>query len=179
MLIKILIILGVLLVVFVIIVATRPDEFRVTRRATISAPPAAVFAHVNDLHKWQAFSPWAKMDPAAKTSFAGPVAGVGAVFTWAGNKQVGEGSMTITESRPHELIRFRLDFLKPFAGTNTAEFTFTPEDGRTVVAWTMSGKSNFLFKAIGLFMNCEKMVGGQFDQGLANLKAIVESESKS
>lgn len=179
MLIKILIVLAILVVVFVIIVATRPDEFRVTRSAAISAPPAAVFAHVNDLHKWQAFSPWAKMDPAAKTTFAGPSAGVGAVFTWAGNKQVGEGSMTITESRPHELIRFRLDFVKPFAGTNTAEFTFTPEGAGTVVAWTMSGKSNFVFKAIGLFMNCEKMVGGQFDEGLASLKVIVESEPKS
>ena len=179
MLVTLLIVLAVLVVVFVIIVAMRPDKFRVTRSATIAAPPAAVFVHVNDLHKWQAFSPWAKMDPAAKTSFAGPLAGVGAVFTWAGNKQVGEGSMTITESRPCDLIRFRLDFIKPFAGTNTAEFTFTPEGAGTVVAWTMSGKNTFLFKAVGLFMNCEKIVGGQFDQGLASLKAIVQSESKS
>ena len=179
MLVTLLIVPAVLVVVFVIIVAMRPDEFRVTRRASISAPPAAVFVHVNDLHKWQAFSPWAKMDPVAKTSFAGPLAGVGAVFTWAGNKQVGEGSMTITESRPCELIRFRLDFVKPFEGTNTAEFTFTPEGAGTVVAWTMSGKNTFLFKAVGLFMNCEKIVGGQFDQGLASLKAIVEAEPKS
>jgi len=174
MLIQILIVLAVIVVVFVVIVAMRPSEFHVERSAAMSAPSPAVFAWVNDLHKWQEFSPWAKMDPAAKTTFSGPSDGVGAVFEWAGNKQVGEGRMTIVESRPNELIRFRLDFLKPFAATNTAEFTFRPDSDQTVVTWSMSGKSNFMFKAMGLFMNCEKMVGGQFEQGLATLKALVE-----
>ncbi|MFA6288180.1 MAG: SRPBCC family protein [Opitutaceae bacterium] len=174
MLIKILIVLSIIVVVFVVVVSLRPSEFRVERSAAMAAPPAVVFAQVNDLRQWQEFSPWAKMDPAAKTTFAGPAYGVGAAFEWSGNKQVGEGRMTIIESRPHELIRFRLDFVKPFAGTNTAEFTFKPEGGKTTVTWSMTGKNNFLFKAVGLFMNCDKMVGGQFEQGLANLKALVE-----
>ncbi|MDF3056042.1 MAG: polyketide cyclase [Rariglobus sp.] len=175
---KILVGLVVILAAFVVIVATRPDDFRVTRSATIVAPPAAVFAQVNDLHKWQEFSPWAKIDPAAKVIFEGPPAGTGAVFGWSGNKDVGEGRMTIVESRPHELIRFKLDFVKPFEGTNIAEFTFKPEGAQTIVTWSMSGKNNFLFKAVGLFMNCDKMLGDQFEQGLANLKTIVESAPK-
>lgn len=178
MLAKILILLAVLVIGFIAVVAMRPDEFIVTRTARVSAPPAVVFAQVNDLHKWQDFSPWAKMDPAAKVTFDGPSAGTGAAFAWAGNKQVGEGRMTIIESRPHDLIRFRLDFVKPFAGTNQAEFVFTPEGDQTVVSWSMSGKNNFLFKAVGLFMDCDKMVGSQFEQGLANLKALVEPANK-
>ena len=175
MLIKILIVLAILVVVFVVVVSLRPSEFRVERSVVMAAPPAVIFAQVNDLRQWQEFSPWAKMDPAAKNTFAGPAYGVGAGFEWAGNKQVGEGRMTIIESRPHELIRFRLDFVKPFAGTNTAEFTFKPKGDQTTVTWSMTGKNNFLFKAVGLFMDCDKMVGGQFEQGLASLKALVES----
>jgi uncharacterized protein YndB with AHSA1/START domain len=174
---KILIVLAVLIIVFVIIVALRPDEFIVTRSASIPAPPAVVFSQVNDLHNWQAWSPWAKLDPAAKNSFEGPPAGNGAIFRWAGNKQVGEGSMTITESQPNDLVRFRLEFLKPFANTCTAEFTFKPEGGQTLVTWSMSGKNNFMFKAVGLFMNCDKMVGAQFEQGLANLKSVVADKN--
>ena len=175
MLLTILIVIAVLIALFCIVVALRPDEFCVSRSATIFAPPAVVFGYVNDLHKWQEFSPWAKLDPAAKNSFEGPGSGVGASFAWAGNGKVGEGRMTITESRPDELIRFRLDFLKPFAATNTAEFTFKSEEGKTIVTWSMSGKSNFFFKAMGLFMNCDKMVGAQFSEGLANLKALAEA----
>lgn len=174
---KILIVLAVLIIVFVIIVALRPDEFVVTRSASIPAPPAAVFAQVNNLHNWQAWSPWAKLDPAAKNSFEGPPAGTGAIFRWAGNKQVGEGSMTITDSRPNDLVRFKLEFLKPFANTCVADFTFKPEGGQTRVTWSMSGKNNFMFKAVGLFMDCDKMVGAQFEQGLENLKSVIAGKN--
>lgn len=169
---KILIVLGVLLVVFVIIVALQPSEFRVVRAASISASPAVVFAQVNDLHNWRAWSPWEKLDPAAKNTFEGAPAGTGASLAWAGNNEVGEGRMTITESRPNELIRFKLEFIKPFAATNTAEFTFVPEGDKTVVTWSMAGKNNFMFKAAGLFMNCDKMIGGQFEKGLTDLNAV-------
>jgi Polyketide cyclase / dehydrase and lipid transport len=171
---KILIGVALIIVIFVAIVATRPDEFRVTRSATFSATPSQLFEHVNDLHKWQTWSPWAKLDPAAKLTFDGPQAGTGAAFSWVGNKEVGEGKMTITESRPTELVRFRLEFVKPFAGTNDAEFTFKPDGNKTVVTWSMSGKNNFLFKAVGLFMDCDKMVGGEFEKGFANLRSVVE-----
>lgn len=160
---------AVAVIMFLAVVATRPAAFRVTRSAAISAPPPAVFAQVNDLRKWDAWSPWAKLDPAAKATFEGPPAGTGAAFSWAGNNKIGEGRMTITESHPNELVRFKLKFIKPFKASNTAEFTFRPEGNRTVVTWTMSGTNNFMSKAIGLFINCDKMVGGQFEQGLANM----------
>lgn len=170
----ILVVLTLIVIAFVAIIATRPAEFRVTRSAALSAPPAAVFAQVNDLHRWQAWSPWARLDPAARETFEGPPAGVGAAFSWAGNRNIGEGRMAITESRPNELIRFRLEFLKPFKAVNTAEFTFRPEGDHTVVTWSMSGTNNFISKAVGLFINCEKMVGGQFERGLANMRSVVE-----
>lgn len=178
MLITTLIALVAIVVVFVIVVAMRPAEFRVTRTATLSAPAPTVFAQVNDLHNWEAWSPWAKLDPAAKKCFEGPPAGAGAIFTWAGNNKVGEGRMTITESRPSELIRFQLEFLKPFKATNGAEFTFKSERNQTVVTWSMFGKNNFISKAIGLFMDCDKMVGGQFEQGLAQMKSVAEAAAK-
>ena len=165
--------------VFVVIVALRPSEFRVTRSATISGPPDRVFTQVNDLHNWEAWSPWVKIDPAAKTTYNGPPAGVGAAFSWAGNAKVGEGTMTIIESRAPELVRFRLEFLKPFKGTNTAEFTFKPEGNGTTVTWSMYGKNNFIAKAMCMFMDMDKMVGGQFEKGLASIKSIVESAPKN
>ncbi len=178
MLIKILIALAVIVVVFVGLVALQPSEFRVARSATISAPAPAVFAQVNDFHNWEAWSPWAKLDPAMKQTYDGAPAGTGAIYTWAGNNQVGEGRMTLTESRPNELIRIKLEFLKPFEATNIAEFTFTPEDNQTAVTWSMAGKSNFIAKAVHLFVNMDKMVGGKFEEGLARMKSVVEAAPK-
>ena len=178
MLIKILIALAVIVVVLVSIVALQPSDFRVARSATISAPPPAVFAQVNDFHKWEAWNPWGKIDPAMKQTYEGAPAGVGAIYTWVGNKNVGEGRMTLTESRPSDLIRIKLEFFKPFAGTNIAEFTFKPAGNQTAVTWSMAGKNNFMAKAIHLFMNMDKMIGGQFETGLAQMKLIVEAALK-
>jgi Polyketide cyclase / dehydrase and lipid transport len=175
---KFLIAIAAIIVVFVVVVALQPSEFRIVRSATISAPAPAVFAQVNDFHNWEAWSPWAKLDPAAKATFEGPSTGTGAIFKWAGNKEVGEGSMTITGSRPSDLIRIKLEFLRPFEATNSAEFTFKPEGNRTAVTWSMEGKNNFIAKAVCLFMNMDKMVGGQFEQGLAQMKAVVEAAPK-
>ena len=107
--------------------------------AAISAPPPAILRQVNDFHNWQAWSPWAKLDPMMTQTYAGEPAGKGAVYTWAGNNEVGEGKMTLMESRPNELIQIKLEFLKPFAATNTAEFTFKPDGDRTVVTWSHDG----------------------------------------
>jgi hypothetical protein len=172
-------IIAAVIIVFVIVVAMRPAEFRVTRSTSITAPASAVFAQVNDFHKWEAWSPWAKMDPAAKNSFNGATAGTGAGFAWSGNNKVGEGSMTIAESRPNGLIRINLEFLKPFKASSMAEFTFKQEGNQTVVTWSMSGKNKFIGKAISLFMDCDNMVGGQFEQGLANMKSVSEAAAKS
>ena len=172
---KVLIILAVIVVGFLAVVALRPAEFRVIRTATISAPPPAVFAQVNDLHNWEAWSPWGKLDPGMKQTYAGTPAGTGAIYTWAGNSQVGEGRMTITESNPSDLIRLKLEFLKPFAATCTSEFTFRPAGDQTAVSWSMAGKNKFIAKAFSLFMNTEKMVGGDFERGLAQLRSVAET----
>jgi len=174
--ITIILILIALAVVAVLVLASRqPDIFSVTRMDTISAPTSAIFPHVNNLHKWEAWSPWAKLDPNAKNGFTGPEEGVGANMSWAGNNKVGVGSMTITKSRPSDFIQFKLEFQKPMQATNTAEFSFKPDGDKTTVTWTMSGTSNFMSKIMGLLMNCDKMVGGQFEKGLASLKEVVES----
>jgi len=176
---KIIIGLGVIIVVFLVVVARQPSEFSVNRTAKMNAPAQIVFRQVNDFHKWEAWSPWAKKDPQAKNSFEGAPAGKGAQFSWDGNKDVGAGRMTITESRPYELILINLEFFKPFKGVNTTEFTFMPEGQGTVMSWTMSGKKNFISKAICMFMSMDKMVGGDFEKGLAEIKAISEREAAS
>jgi hypothetical protein len=171
--------LAFITLIFFVIVAGQPDEFVVSRAGKFSTPPEIIFWHVNDFHKWEAWSPWAKLDPACRYSYAGSAAGTGALFSWSGNNKVGEGNMTILESRPDELVRIKLEFLKPFKATSTSEFTFKPEGYQTAVTWSMSGKNNFMAKAMGLVMNCDKMVGGDFERGLANLKSIVEKSMKS
>ncbi|HEY5768348.1 MAG TPA: SRPBCC family protein [Terrimicrobium sp.] len=171
----ILIALAAIAVVFAGIVAMQPSEFRITRKATIAAPAQTIFAQVNDFHKWTAWSPWEKIDPALQRTYEGAPAGPGAVYSWAGNNQSGEGRMTIVESRPSNLVRIKLEFFKPFAATHTAEFTFEPEGDRTAVTWSMTGENKFLAKGIGLVMNMDKMIGGQFEQGLAELKSVAEA----
>ena len=141
-------------------------------------PPPAVFAQVNDFHKWETWNPWGKIDPGMKLTYEGAPAGTGAVYTWCGNNEVGEGRMTITESRPSDLIRIQLEFFKPFKATNAAAFTFKPEGGETAVTWSMTGAKNFVAKAIHLFMSMDKMIGDQFEKGLAEMKSIVETAPK-
>lgn len=172
---KILIGVGAVLAIFLIVVAMQPSTFRIERSATMAAPAADVFAQVNDFHKWEAWSPWAKLDPAAKNTFDGPSSGVGAGFAWEGNDQVGVGRMTITESKPAERIAIKLEFLKPFASTAATEYTFKGDGKQTTMTWTMTGEKNFVSKMMCLFMNMDKMVGGQFETGLASIKGIVEA----
>ena len=173
---KILLGLIVAVVVLVIVVAMQPDEYRIERSATMDAPVAAVFEQVNDLHKWNAWSPWAKLDPNAKNTFEGAESGEGAIFKWAGNDEVGEGKMTIVESKPHELVNIQLDFIKPFESTGNSEFAFKPEGDKTTVTWAMYGKHSFIEKGVCMFMNMDKMLGGNFETGLASLKKVVETE---
>src|SRR5215207_10159075 len=170
MLIKILIGIVVVVTLLTIFIATRPSEFSVSRSANMAATPAAVFAQLNDFHKWEAWSPWVKMDPNAKSTFEGPTSGEGAKFTWDGNNEVGAGNMIITESVPDDHVRIRLEFVRPFAGVNDTLFTIKPAGDKTDVIWTMSGRNNFMAKAMSLFMDCDKMVGPQFEKGLANME---------
>jgi len=171
----ILLALAVIIVGLVIVIAMQPADFRIERSTTIAAPPEEVFAQVNDFHAWQDWSPWAKLDPAAKNTYEGPPAGTDAVFKWSGNNEVGEGMMTIVESKPNELVRIKLDFIRPFAATNTAQFNFKPEADGTAVTWSMYGPNNFMSKAIHLVMDMDKMLGSDFEKGLADMKSKAEA----
>jgi hypothetical protein len=157
-------------------VAMQPDHFRIERRATVNAPPQAVFIQVNDFRKWDDWSPWAKLDPDAKVAFEGPQAEQGAVFKWSGNDKVGEGKMTLVESKPAELVRIQQDFVKPFEGSAIMEFAFRPQPGSTEVVWTMHGPMNLVSKAICLVMNMEKTLGPEMEKGLAQVKAAAEGQ---
>lgn len=168
--------LVLLVIAAVIVVALQPADYRLTRSTVIAAPAAAVFAQVNDLRQWDDWSPWAKLDPAAKVTFAGPPAGTGAVFEWAGNDKVGAGTMTITGSKPNERVATRTDFIKPFEGTSHSEFIFSQMGDQTNVIWTMSGTHNFIGKAMCLVMSMEAMLGPDFEKGLAQLKQVVEGK---
>lgn len=170
--------LAVSIIALAVVVAIQPDNFRVTRSATVSAPASAVFAQVDDLRNWETWNPWQKKDPAMKVTFSGPPAGLGASYSWVGNNEVGEGRMTITESRPGEFVRLKLEFMKPFSGTNIVDFTFKPEGDKTAVIWSMEGKINYLAKALHLVMNMDKMVGGDFEKGLADMKVAAEAAPK-
>lgn len=179
---RILIGLGVvatLILLFVIVVATRPSEFRISRSTAIAAPPEIVFEQVNNLRNWDGWSPWAKLDPNAKHSFDGPEEGEGAAFLWSGNDKIGEGDMKIVESEPPKLVRMKLHFVRPMEDTCDTEFTFQPQGKETKITWTMSGKQNFVGKAICMFMNMDKMVGDQFNEGLGSMKQIAEAKAKA
>ena len=165
----ILLALSLIAFLFIIVIAGRPDEFVVSRATRISAPPDKVFPRVNELRKWEDWSPWAKLDPDAKSMFEGPAAGVGSDMSWDGNKKVGAGKMTIIESKPSDLVRIRLEFLRPFQATNTAEFKFKPETPQTFVKWSMTGRNNFFFKAFSLLANFDDMIGKDFEKGWPGL----------
>ena len=173
---KILIALAAIILIFIVVVAMQPSDFRVERTTTIAAPVDTVFAQVNDFHKWEAWSPWAKLDPEAKVAFEGPEAGQGTVMTWAGNDKVGEGKMTLVESHPSDLIKIKVDFVQPFEGTMNSEFAFKLEGDQTAVTWAMTGHHNFIEKAFCLVMNGTKMLGDDIEQGLAQMKSVVEAK---
>jgi uncharacterized protein YndB with AHSA1/START domain len=175
MLTTILIAVAVLLAGLLIYAATRPDSFRIERSASIKAPPEKIFALINDLHRWTSWSPWEKIDPALKRTYSGPQSGKGAAYAWEGNSKVGSGRMEITDAAPSSNVVIKLDFFKPFEAHNTAEFTLAPGTQGTTVTWAMFGPSPFVSKLMGIFCNMDRMVGAQFEQGLANLKANSET----
>jgi hypothetical protein len=162
----------------VAIVARQPSGYRVARSATIAASPAVLFPYVDDLVKFNTWNPWLKVDPTAQVTYYGAPAGQSASMAWSGDRNVGQGRMTIIESRPNDRIRLRLDFVKPFASTAHAEFGFVPEDGHTVVTWSMWGENSLMAKAMALVMDMDAMIGGQFEKGLADLKGRIEATAK-
>ena len=176
---KILIAVAVLFVCLIgglcVAISLQPSTFSVQRSAIMGAPPAEVFAQVNDLKAWDAWSPWKKLDPNAKMTISDPSAGKGATIAWAGNKEIGEGKMTILDSKPDELVDLEQAFIKPFEGKARLVFTFAAEEDGTKVTWKMHGTNDFLGKAICMFMDMDSTLGTPFDEGLANMKAVVEN----
>ncbi len=163
-----------ILLVLMLTAALQSSHFSVSRSATINAPAWKVFVQVNDLHNWNEWSPWAKMDPEAKNEFKGPRSGRGATLNWDGNRKVGKGSMKITESRPYKRVKFDLAFEKPMKDESTATFDFASKAGKTTVTWSMQGERGYMGKLMGLIFGCERIIGNQFDKGLDNLAARVE-----
>ena len=155
--------------------ATRPDRFRVERATNIKAPPEKIFALVDDLRRHGLWSPWEKKDPAMRRTFSGATSGVGATYEWEGNKNIGKGRMEIAEVSPPSKITFKLDFIKPFEAHNMAEFTLDARGDDTNVTWAIYGPSPLLSKVMSLFCSMDKMIGREFETGLANLKAITET----
>jgi uncharacterized protein YndB with AHSA1/START domain len=174
MLVNVLLALAILLVVLAAFVATRPGDFRIVRTRAVAAPPERVHALINDFHNWPAWSPWEKMDTAMTRTYSGAPSGVGAVYAWSGNKKVGTGQMKITGAEPDSSLTIALDFVTPFESHNTTIFTLSPSGDSTTVTWTMSGPSPYLSKVMSVFVSMDRMVGPDFEAGLANLKTVVE-----
>ena len=172
---KIIVIVIVLAVVALLVYAAmQPADFRIERSTTVKAPPERIYPLIADLRAWGPWSPWEKKDPAMKRTFSGPDSGVGAAYGWEGDKNVGTGKMTILEATAPGKVVIKLEFLKPFEATSTAEFTLQPQGDATAITWAMAGKNNFLAKVMCVFMNMDKMVGTDFEAGLAGLKALAE-----
>ncbi len=172
----ILIVVVVIVVLLLIIVAMQPGTFRVERSTSIAAPAATVFANVNDFRRWKEWSPWENIDKNLQQTYEGPPQGTGSMYSWSG-KKTGSGRMTITESNPNRFIKIKLEFFKPFRAANTAEFTFVPDGNQTAVTWLMYGDKNMLAKAMHMMVSMDKMVGGMFEQGLRQLKAVSEGSA--
>jgi Polyketide cyclase / dehydrase and lipid transport len=157
-----------------ILVSLQPSTYHVSRSASLAAPAGQVFDQVNTLKNWERWSPWMKLDPAMKKTYDGPSSGTGASTTWNGNQKAGEGRMTIVESRPNDLLRLKLEFVRPFAAAAEIQFTFEPAGEKTAATWTMSGANNCVGKAFCLFINQDKMIGKDFETGLAQLEKAAQ-----
>ena len=171
------IVVVVLIVVVMGLAMTKPDSFRVERSMTIQAAPEKVFAQIDDFHNWAAWSPWEKLDPAMKKTFSGAPTGKGAAYAWEGNSKVGAGSMEILDAASPAKVVIKLDFLRPFEGHNTAEFSIAPAGvGASTVTWAMYGPSPFMTKVMMVFTSMDGLIGKDFENGLANLKSVSESK---
>ncbi|MCA0277177.1 MAG: SRPBCC family protein [Proteobacteria bacterium] len=171
------IILGIIVLAVLAILAiaaTKPNNFVVQRTTDIAAAPETVFALIDDFHKWRDWSPWEGLDPDLRRKMSGAQSGRGAVYEWDGNKKVGSGRMEIVEAAAPNKVAIKLDFLRPFEAHNMAEFTIVPQGQTTRVNWAMRGPSLFMTKVMQTVMNFDKMIGKDFEKGLANLKAIAE-----
>jgi hypothetical protein len=170
------IVLAIAILIVLGLASAKPDTFSVRRSVVMQAPAEAIFPLINSFHQWAKWSPWENKDPAMKRDYSGAESGKGAVYAWDGNKNVGSGRMEILDASSPSKITIKLDFFKPFEGHNTAEFTFVRERdaSATNVIWVMQGPSSFMTKMMQVFMDLDKMIGRDFEAGLANLKTLTE-----
>lgn len=170
------ILLGLLVAIALVLLfaLTRPDAFRVERSIAIKADPAKVYALLNDFHFFGKWSPWEALDPAMKVTYSGPASGPGAIYEWSGNDAVGAGRMEILKTVPNAQVTVKLDFLQPFEGHNTSEYTLSASGDATTVTWAMFGPSPYISKVMGLFVSMDRMIGKDFERGLTQLKAVAE-----
>jgi uncharacterized protein YndB with AHSA1/START domain len=170
----ILLLIGAVALALLAYVAAQPDDFRIERSQTIKAPPEVVFALINDLHHFNSWNPFALIDPSLKIVYIGPESGTGAAYEWEGTGRAGKGRMEIAESVSPSRVTMRLEFMKPFAAKNIAEFTITPVGASSQVAWAMTGHNAYFQKVMATLFNMDRMVGGQFAAGLSTLKGLAE-----
>jgi uncharacterized protein YndB with AHSA1/START domain len=170
----VLIVIAVLVAAVLVVAATRPDDFSVQRSASIKAPPEKIYPMLADFRQWPAWSPWEKLDPDMKRTLSGPASGPGATYAWQGSSKVGAGRMEIRQVTAPTKVEIQLDFIKPFEGHNVTDFTLVPRGDATEVTWLMRGPAPFVSKLMGVFVDMDKMIGKDFEAGLANLKAASE-----
>jgi carbon monoxide dehydrogenase subunit G len=167
-------VIPVLLVLVLIYGAFKPGDFRVQRTIAINAPPEKIFPLINDFHNWRSWSPWEKLDPNMKRTLTGPASGQGAAYEWDGNNKAGKGRMEITGSVPSSKVAIKLDFIRPMEGSDAVEFTLQPNGNSTKVTWEMSGPLTYPGRVMTIFVSMDKLIGGDFEKGLANMKAAAE-----
>jgi uncharacterized protein YndB with AHSA1/START domain len=165
---------GVFVVAVLIIAATKPDTFQVQRSASIKAPPDKIFPLINDYRQWTAWSPYETKDPQMKRTYGVTASGKGATYAWEGNGNVGSGNMMIADATPPSKVMIKLNMLKPIEAHNDVAFTLVPQADGTTVTWNMQGQVPYFAKIIHMFLDMDKMVGGDFEVGLANLKTLAE-----
>ncbi len=167
--------LAVIILALLGFAATKPDTFRLERSASIKAAPEVIFSHLHDFRSWRNWSPWEELDPALQRTYSGAALGVGAVYEWKGNSEVGAGRMEIVEAVPSSRLNLKLDFIAPFEAHNTTEFTLTPAGEATKITWAMTGPNPYLSKLFSLFFDMDKVVGKDFETGLDKLKSVAEA----
>ncbi|MFL6835706.1 MAG: SRPBCC family protein [Bradyrhizobium sp.] len=168
------VILAIAIAVVLVLALTKPSIFRVQRTTTVKAPAEKIFPLINDFHQWSAWSPYEHKDPAMKRTYSGAASGMGAVYAWEGDKNVGSGRMEILDASAASKIVIKLDFFKPFEAHNTAEFTMLPQGDATILTWLMHGPAPFMHRVMQVFMNIDSMIGKDFEAGLDNLKKLTE-----
>ena len=172
---KISLVLGVLVAGVLIFTAFKSDEMYVSREMVILASPEALFPYINNTQKSYEWMPWAEGDSGIEIKYSGPLEGIGAKASWNG-KQMGVGTSEVVESIANKVVKTKLEYTKPFEMSQFAEISLTQSTGSTLVKWSVSGHKNYFFRLMGLFMNCDKMIGGEFEKGLNKLKLLTENK---